>query len=236
MAYSLDDERRAQDRLGQISKTSSRRERIRIAERLGYGGTDDSKLRSLRRLTTGTLKKGQYAIVTEYFRPYVTQQQPDAWTGRLPSFSITESYALHSQIMYAAIEGGILTTWEAYLNTEKSQSNLATLFESYNKSIKEKLKQSPNVSGRIEGIAFSLEGAEQLIDLLEMETGQLSAVPRADYGVALVPTKVVYKDGKRQSFQPQTYQRRIPRQRRQEIISFINRSYGQRKRSGSIAS
>ena len=51
MAYSKMDERVAQRRLREIYNKKTRRERIELAERFGYGGSDDSKLRVLGRVT-----------------------------------------------------------------------------------------------------------------------------------------------------------------------------------------
>ena len=232
MSYSISQERAAQDRLAQIWKASSRRERLSLATRFGYGGSDASKLRSMRRLLTGTLGEGQYAVVTDYFKPFVTQNDRQAWTGRTPPFSVNQNYVLFSQVMYGAIEGGSLITWESHLNTPNSEQSISKLFQLYNDTVLDKLKQSPNVSGRIEGIAFSQDGANALGDYLEQITGQATAVPPANYGIALVPTKGVYKNKKRQSLSPQTYQRSFPKSKRDEMIRYANRSYGQMKRKG----
>ncbi len=232
MPYSLRQEQAAQERLAEIWRISSRREKLAIADRFGYGGSDASKLRVMRRLLTGSLKEGQYAVVTDYFKPFVTQEDPNAWSGRVPPYSITQSYMLFSQVMYAAMDSGGLLTWEAYLNTPSKKDSLVALFKLYNETVLEKLKQSPQVSGRIEGIAFSKKGANALADYLEMVSGQPVVVPRADYGIALVPTKGTYKDGKRQSLTSQTFQRSFPKSKRDDMIRYANRSYGQMTRKG----
>ena len=232
MPYSISQEQAAQEKLAQIWRASSRRERLALAERFGYAGSDDSKLRVMRRLLTGSLKEGQYAVVTDYFKPFVTQEDPNAWTGRIPPYSVTQSYTLNSQVMYAAIDGGGLLTWEAYLNTPTKEESLPALFKLYNDTVLEKLKQSPQVSGRIEGIAFSQKGANALADYLEIASGQPVVVPRGDYGIALVPTRFVYREGKRQPLQPQSYQRSFPKSKRDDMIRYANRSYGQMTRKG----
>ena len=185
--------------------------------------------------------------------------------------------------MYAAIDKGGLLTWEAYLNAPSKKDSLVALFKLYNETVLEKLKQSPQVSGRIEGIAFSKKGANALVDYLERGSGEridLTSVriisqsdfsmsdtnwrmriikipsgvpgtlggiylqndaanntdsvviPRADYGIALVPTKHTYKDGKRQSLTSQTFQRSFPKSKRDDMIRYANRSYGQMTRKG----
>ena len=134
--------------------------------------------------------------------------------------------------MYAAIDGGGLLTWEAYLNTPTKEESLPALFKLYNDTVLEKLEQSPQVSGRIEGIAFSQKGANALADYLEITSGQPVVVPRGDYGIALVPTRFVYREGKRQPLQPQSFQRSFPKSKRDDMIRYANRAYGQMTRSG----
>ena len=78
MAYSISQEQAAQEKLAQIWRASSRTERLALAERFGYGGTDDSKLRAMRRLLTGSFKLGSKADVTKYFKPFVTDANEEA--------------------------------------------------------------------------------------------------------------------------------------------------------------
>ena len=232
MAYSRADELAAQDKLAQIWQVSDRSERIALAERFGYGGTDASKLRAMRRLLTGNLQPGEYAVITDYFAPYVTQEDKEVWRGRLPPFTIQDNHIVVSQVMYVAIIEGDAISWEANLNPGVTSKDINTLFESYAAAVDEKMGQSANVSGRIEGIAFSSDGARQLADYVERGFDSFIGVPRADYGVALVPTKGKYVEGKRKPLTPQTFQRPLPKAKRDDMIRYANRAYGQYRRKG----
>jgi len=247
MSYSISQERAAQDKLAQIWKASSRRERLSLATRFGYGGSDASKLRSMRRLLTSSISKGQYAVVTDYFRPYVTVDSPDAWKGRLPSFAIKGNAQIMSQIMYVReyddgdeTRDNTLQAFEVHLNADGKSNDMRTLFESYNKKVKEVLgrysKIDPNsdYSSSTLAIAFSQKGVEDLIKMYDYRIKD----PRPDtpYGIAIVSTTSKYGgvkgDKKRLAPEGKTYQRSFPKSKRDDMIEFANRSYSQMKRKG----
>ena len=84
MAYTEAQERSAQRRLREIYNRKSRSERIKLAEKFKYGGTDASKLRVLRRLTAQVVPEGRLLKINQYFKPYVTLENTNPWTGRSP--------------------------------------------------------------------------------------------------------------------------------------------------------
>jgi len=257
MSYSISQERAAQDRLAQIWKASSRRERLSLATRFGYGGSDASKLRSMRRLLTGTLGKGQTALVTDYFKPFVTNLDDEAWTGRTPSYTLTSLHTIQSQVMYVTQNEYGFSSWEAKLNlswkglgykekTQVSSMSITDLFSKYSKVVKHSLgkyrgRDDFNERGEdVVGIAFSQKGAEQLKKYIEdlgyVVGSKFIPKPFIPYGIGLVPTSSVFKkEGKkkvRQQHQTKTYQRSFPKSKRDDMIRYANRSYGQMKRKG----
>ena len=57
--------------------------------------------------------------------------------------------------------------------------------------------------------------------------------PSRKYGIILASTKAKYSEGRQLPSQSTaTYDRRIPRQRRDEIIKYANQSYGAYSRPG----
>jgi len=248
--YTAEQERRAQDRLAQIWRASTRSERLRIAERFGYRGSDESKLRVMRRLLTGRIGKGRKVDVTEYFVDYVTQEQREA-IRIIPTWTLSESYFIVSNVMWVAEITGVLETWEGTLNPKRKRddegdivegspqihsTSVRYLFNLYANAVKAKLKQSPDISGNIEAIAFSPKGAKAVSEEFQVP------IPQGVYGIVLNPTHHIYEeevvDGKKRMVSqpfPEArikYQRRFPASKSKEMTAYANRAYGQMVRPG----
>ena len=266
MAYSLEEEQEAQEKLAEIWRISTRREKLAIADRFEYGGSDASKLRVMRRLLTGSIGDGQYINVTNYFKSYVTHDSPNAWDGkRVPPFAIEGNAQIMSQIMYVRefdispddTRNTTLQAYEVHLNADAKSNDIRTLFEAYNRKVKEVLgrysKIDPNSdhSSTTLAIAFSQEGVEELINLYDKRIKD----PRPDtpYGIIVASTRSKYVGvkGKMKRAKPnsKTFQRSFPKTRlkkgkgknkgrikRDAMIEFANRSHaGHRKKGGRLA-
>ena len=253
MTYTIEDELQAQAKLAQIYQTLDRRGRLRLADRLGYRrGSEENRLRQVRRITRSTVEPGKFSNVTSYFRDYVaTSDAPeplevrsDAWKGVVPPITIKGKVQLLSQIMYVARtkddERGQSTiiAFEAQRNTtrETDKTDLRALFEDYNNQIKRVLGEYQRATNgetvTIEAIAFSRKGVTEIVEAYQGRVEDPN--PSRKYGIALVSTRAKYnKKGKRLDSTPTaSADRRIPRQRRDEIIRYANRAYGQYSRPG----
>lgn len=248
MPYSIEDELQAQAKLAQIYQTLDRPGRLRLATRLGYSrGSDANRLRQVRRITRSTVEPGKFSNVTSYFRDYVaTSDAPqslevrsDAWKGVVPPITIKGKVQLLSQIMYVArTPDGTILAFEAQRNTtrETDKTDLRALFEDYNNQIKRVLGEYQRATNgetvTIEAIAFSRKGVTEIVEAYQGRVEDPN--PSRKYGIALVSTRAKYdKKGKRLDSRPSaSADRRIPRQRRDDIIRYANRAYGQYSRPG----
>jgi len=253
MVYTIEDELQAQAKLAQIYQILDRPGRLRLATRLGYSrGSDANRLRQVRRITRSTVEPGKFSNVTSYFRDYVaTSDAPqslevrsDAWKGVVPPITIKGKVQLLSQIMYVARtkddERGQSTiiAFEAQRNTtrETDKTDLRALFEDYNNQIKRVLGEYQRATNgetvTIEAIAFSRKGVTEIVEAYQGRVKDPN--PSRKYGIALVSTRAKYdKQGKRLDSTPTaSADRRIPRQRRDEIIEYANRAYAQYSRPG----
>jgi len=250
MAYTAEQERRAQDRLAEIWRASTRREKLRIAERFDYRGSDESKLRVMRRMLTSSLGPGEKANVSDYFKPYSTSPLVDVWKGRVPPWELDSPYLIKGYVMYVTETEGTLTSWEQWLNVDaqvlgrsrgevKSQS-IRSLFEDFNQMVRHVLMRYQSAEGfneearPVAGIAFTDKGAAALATKLEKEWGQPVAIPvhTEPFSIQIHSTKVPYEGKERQEFQSKTYQRAFPKGKRHAMIAYANRAYGQMTRTG----
>ena len=117
MAYTESDERSAQRRLREIYNRKTRRQRIKLAEKFGYGGTDASKLRVLRRITAQVVPEGRLVKVNQYFKPYVTDDAPNPWDGKYPDLTLDGQFHIVSSVMYVAEFPDGIQTFSNHLNT-----------------------------------------------------------------------------------------------------------------------
>ena len=248
MVYTIEDELQAQAKLAQIYQTLDRPGRLRLAARLGYSrGSEANRLRQVRRITRSTVEPGKFSNVTSYFRDYVaTSDAPqslevrsDAWKGVVPPITIKGKVQLLSQIMYVArTPDGTILPFEAQRNTtrETDKTDLRALFEDYNNQIKRVLGEYQRATNgetvTIEAIAFSRKGVTEIVEAYQGRVKDPN--PSRKYGIALVSTRAKYdKQGKRLDSKPSaSADRRIPRQRRDEIIEYANRAYAQYSRPG----
>ena len=135
MAYTQQDERIAQRRLRDIYNKKNRRQRIALAEKFGYGGTDDSKLRNLRRITAQVVPQGRQVKVNQYFAPYAGYDlDMNPYLGKTPNYELDGGFHIVSSVMFVAdmtgaieeledveTEGDALTTWSTLINTRGSK-------------------------------------------------------------------------------------------------------------------
>ena len=248
--YTAEQERRAQDRLAEIWRASTRREKLRIAERFGYRGTDESKLRVMRRMLTSSLGPGEKANVSDYFKPYSTSPQEDVWKGRVPPWELDSPYLIKGYVMYVTETDGTLTSWEQWLNLDgeklgrgegevKSRS-IKRLFEDFNWMVRHVLSRYQSAEGfnpearPVAGIAFTNKGAKALIDELEKKWDQPIGIPvhTEPFGINIHSTTHDYEGDERQPLRSKTYQRAFPKGKRHAMIAYANRAYGQMTRTG----
>ena len=173
--YTAAQETEATGILSQIYSSLDRDGRLRLAERLGYGGTDASKLRSLRRILAGEIRYGSKVNVTRFFRPTTTVDDPFP-LRRIPDIRIGDVqpdrkkrnpdisglYQIISQVMYVRETESGIVSFATYLNSRGSR-NIKFLFDNYNERAAEvyqtDFKQNPRASPGIIAIAFSDRGA-----------------------------------------------------------------------------
>ncbi len=133
MAYTIEDELKAQAKLAQIYQTLDRRGRLRLATRLGYSrGSEANRLRQVRRIVSSKVEPGKFVNVTSYFRNYIStsdvpeplEVRSDAWKGGIPPVTLDGKVQLLSQVMYVArTSDGTLTTFEANRNSSREVDN-----------------------------------------------------------------------------------------------------------------
>lgn len=248
MSYTMEDELQAQAKLAQIYQILDRPGRLRLAARLGYSrGSEANRLRQVRRIVSSNVEPGKFVNVTSYFRDYVaTSEAPDSleaitdvWKGNVPPITLEGKAQLISRIMYVSrTSDGIVIPFEAQRNTTQGtdKSSLRALFEDYNQQIKDVLgryqRANNGESVSIEAIAFSKAGVKALVDAYQGRVQDPNTSIK--YGIALVSTRAKYTDDRKRvpSQSTATYDRRIPRQRRDEIIKYANQSYGAYSRPG----
>ena len=97
MAYTKLDERIAQRRLREIYNKKTRAERIKLAERFGYGGTDSSKLRVLRRITAQVIPADRVVNLNQYYKPYTSTEDRNPWLGKYPDIAPGQSVKLKAE-------------------------------------------------------------------------------------------------------------------------------------------
>jgi len=234
MPYSLEEEQAAQERLAEIWRISTRREKLAIADRFEYGGSDASKLRVMRRLLTGSFNLGAKADVTKYFKPFVTDANDEAWLGTLPPYKLNTKAIIQSQVMYVTRDEYGSIAWEAPLPLSKealglpekadvASKDIKKLFQDYSKVVKYSLGQYKgrkdfNETGEeVVGMAFSMKGAKQLKKHLEDTYGSIIEIPKprfSSYGIVLVSTGASYtEEGQPVPLVSKTFQRSFPKTR-----------------------
>ena len=234
MAYTKKDERIAQRRLRDIYNKKNRRQRIALAEKFGYGGTDASKLRNLRRITAQVVPQGRQVKVNQYFRSFTTDDDPNPYRGKTPNYELDGLFHVVSSVMFVAEFPDGLTTFSNFINTSGEGSfstDVRELFVKYGEDVVQKYKpvseggENLPESGKIVAIAFSLRGADELVSLIED-----IAIPEpqgGEYGISLVPSRKGVRQGEKV---PQVwayeYQRSLPKAKRDRIIEYTNRAKG----------
>ena len=247
-----DDARR---KLSRIWAAASQNEKNRIARRLGYRGSPDSNRRVVRRLIVSRLDAGSKLVVTDYFKPFVTAENPDPFLGEYPPFKLPGLYQINSKVMVVSekLEGTIALS--THINGWRASNKIKVLIDEYNFQIglhlegKKRRKRRDGKEGfeivqsydRVLGIAFSQQGALDLIaelferGFIRFADEVIPPIDSAEYGVVISPTKQRYTvdpDTLRPTRQPftETTARTFPRnpERRKDMIQYIRRSYGQK--------
>jgi hypothetical protein len=189
MKYSKKDERIAQRRLRDIYNKKNRKQRIELAERFGYGGSDASKLRVLRRLTAQKIPANRTVRLNQYYKPFTTDEDRNPWLGKSPDIFAGETAALETEfgekqlfsvvsvVMQVAEFAEGLESFSARLNAKGRigeteapaySSDIPYLLEKYGKDAADEYKPVDQggarlpKSGRLIGMAFSERGTREL--------------------------------------------------------------------------
>ena len=239
MAYSKNKLIEAQDKLSEIYSVMTRSERLALASDFGYGGTDESKLRSLRRISTGSLDKRQSAVVSRFFKPFITKEDPDAWLGRVPPFELKSDYTIQSYVMTVKDEGGVDVVIENNINLSYAELNrsrrdsvastdLRRLFRDYSTIARQRV-ETPYARA----IAFTDEGAREYIQKhnASPDVNNRIRMPRKNrpFQISLIS---VFPPQSGQGTETKTFQRPIPKAKQETIVKRVNRIYGQYRREG----
>jgi len=262
MPYSMEEELHAQAKLAQMYQTLDRPGRLRLAARLGYSrGSEANRLRQVRRIVSSKVESGKYVGLNSYFYDYVaTSDAPEPlvvrsnpWKGVIPPITIKGKVQILSRVMYVSEVNGTYLPFAANRNSTRGTDgeNIRALMEDYNEQIKKMLGEyQRNENGEtvtIEAIALTDKGVKEVVKAYRNagknvkdpvvnveEIIKMREKGKSYYGISLVSTKAKYaKTGKRLDSRPTaTYDRRIPRKRRDEIIKYANRAYGQYSRAG----
>ena len=239
MSYSKNKLIEAQDKLSEIYSVMTRSERLALASDFGYGGTDESKLRSLRRISTGSLDKRQSAVVSRFFKPFITKEDPDAWLGRVPPFELKSDYTIQSYVMTVKDEGGVDVVIENNINLSYAELNrsrrdsvastdLRRLFRDYSTIARQRV-ETPYARA----IAFTDEGAREYIQKhnASPDVNNRIRMPRKNrpFQISLIS---VFPPQSGQGTETKTFQRPIPKAKQETIVKRVNRIYGQYRRQG----
>tara|TARA_R100001079_G_scaffold58000_1_gene29656 strand:+ start:676 stop:1407 length:732 start_codon:yes stop_codon:yes gene_type:complete len=239
MAYSKNKLIEAQDKLSEIYSVMTRRERLALASDFGYGGTDESKLRSLRRISTGSLDKRQSAVVSRFFKPFITKDDPDAWLGRVPPFELKSDYTIQSYVMTVKDEGGVDVVIENNINLSYAELNrsrrdsvastdLRQLFRDYSTIARQRV-ETPYARA----IAFTDEGARKYITQhnASPDVNNRIRMPKKNrpFQISLIS---VFPPQSGQGTETKTFQRPIPKAKQETVVKRVNRTYGQYRRQG----
>ena len=251
--YSKKDERIAQRRLRDIYNKKSRKQRIELAERFGYGGSDASKLRVLRRITAQKIPAERTVRLNQYYKPFTTDEDRNPWLGKSPDIFAgkTETrnpehgdkqlFTIISVVMQVAELPEGLESYSARLNAKGEigktdepaySSDIPYLLEKFGKDAADAYKpvseggiRLPS-SGRLIGLAFSDRGARELRQLVEDRTGVDVGIPEpiGPDGYGIVLTPPRTRDMK--GVGVYQYQRPLPKSKRDAIIEYTNRAKG----------
>lgn len=239
MAYSKNKLIEAQDKLSEIYSVMTRRERLALASDFGYGGTDESKLRSLRRISTGSLDKRQSAVVSRFFKPFITKDDPDAWLGRVPPFELKSDYTIQSYVMTVKDEGGVDAAIENNINLSYAELNrsrrdsvastdLRQLFRDYSTIARQRVETPYALA-----IAFTDEGAREYI---KQHNASPDVNNRISFPLKNRPFEIslisVFPPQSGQGTETKTFQRPIPKAKQETVVKRVNRTYGQYRRPG----
>ena len=239
MSYTKNKLIEAQDKLSEIYSVMTRSERLALASDFGYGGTDESKLRSLRRISTGSLDKRQSAVVSRFFKPFITKEDPDAWLGRVPPFELKSDYTIQSYVMTVKDEGGVDVVIENNINLSYAELNrsrrdsvastdLRRLFRDYSTIARQRV-ETPYARA----IAFTDEGAREYIQKhnASPDVNNRIRMPRKNrpFQISLIS---VFPPQSGQGTETKTFQRPIPKAKQETIVKRVNRIYGQYRRQG----
>ena len=253
MKYSKKDERIAQRRLRDIYNKKTRKQRIELAERFGYGGSDASKLRVLRRITAQKIPANRTVRLNQYYKPFTTDEDRNPWLGKSPDIFVGDSVALEtphgdkqlfsivSSVMQVAELPEGLESFSSRLNakgeigkTEEPaySSDIPYLMEKFGKDAADAYKpvseggaRLPS-SGRLIGLGFSDRGARELRQLVEDRTGVDVGIPEpvGPDGFGIVLVPSTRRNLK--GVGVYQYQRPLPKSKRDVIIEYTNRAKG----------
>jgi len=249
MAYSKLDERIAQRRLREIYNKKTRKERIKLAERFGYAGSDDSKLRVLRRITAQVVPANRVINLNKYYKPYTSSDDRNPFLGKYPDVAPSQSikedakpgekqlYHITASVMSVAEVSSGVISYSRRLNTKGKigetddpafSSDIRFLMEKFGRDAAKKFlppSEGGEVlpeSGRLIFMAFTMAGANQVVEIANQNGLDIEVPPPegGEFGIVLAPsTKRDLKD-----VRVYDYQRPLPKAKRDRIIAYTNRA------------
>ena len=249
MSYTKMDERVAQRRLREIYNKKTRSERIKLAERFGYGGTDDSKLRVLRRVTAQVVPADRVVNLNKYYKAYTSSTDRNPWLGKYPDVVPGDTTAKNTEhgdkqlfhitasvMAVAEVSSGVIA-YSRRLNTKGKigettdpafSSDIRFLLEKFGRDAARKYLQPSEggevlpESGKLIFMAFTKAGAQDVVALANA-AGFDIGVPTpegGEYGIVLAPS--TKRDMK--AVRVYDYQRPLPKAKRDRIIAYTNRA------------
>ena len=252
MAYTEAQERSAQRRLREIYNRKTRRQRIKLAEKLGYGGTDASKLRVLRRITAQVIPAERVVTLNQYYKPYTSGDDRNPWLGTYPDiapgptasrdteygnrqlFHITASVMAVAEVPQGVISySRRLNTKGAIGETDRPgySSDIRYLLQKFGEDAARKYDPPSEggevlpESGQLLFMAFTEAGAREVVEIVNAEGFDIDVPPPdgGKYGIVLAPS--TKRDLK--NVRVYEYQRKLPKAKRDFIIKYVNRASGQ---------
>ena len=256
MTYTELEERVAQRRLRDIYNKKNRKQRIELAERLGYGGKDSSKLRNLRRLTAQVIPADRTVNLNRYYRPFSTDTDPayprNPWRGTYPDVVAGPTTAKRTEHgekqlyhVYASVMAVAIFPDDAVISYSRNLNTKGKIGETSDPGYSDDIRFLLDKFGRDAALKYSpptdggevLPASGKLIAMAFNPTGaiELDAYLRKRNIDVGIPEAEGGKFGialvpstqrKMDNVRVYSYQRSFPKAKRDDIIRYTNYAKG----------